>query len=144
MRAVLRFKQVFFAAIVLACLSLVAMPGQSEAKTINCKVRGAAAGPVEGGKQLIVFEAVFQNVSQYEYISRLNWVEVTVHGYFDGREESYTRKVNVDWDFSPALEPGQRKSLRIKFRRMVQPHRGSFPYDDVEIQVRNINFKRTS
>lgn len=144
MQYVLKSGKYFFAAFCCVCLLVTALVDPSEAGPINCQVRGAAAGQVRDGKQLIGFEATFRNSSQVEYISRVNWVEVRVHGYFRGREESYTRKVDVNWDFLPPLEPGQRKNLRIRFKRSVQPQRGSFPYDDVEIQVLNINFKRAS
>lgn len=93
-----------------------------EARTIDCKIRGSVAGPVRDGKQLIVFEAAFRNVSQAEYVSRINLVEVSVHDYFNGREEVYTRKVDMDWNFSPVLEPWQQKCLKIQFWRKVQPY----------------------
>lgn len=139
-----KFKRFAVTFLAVTCLSVLATAQYGEAGPINSQVRGAIAGPVRDGKQLITFEAVFSNTSQREYISRVNWVTVRVHGYFRGREESYTRKVDVNWNFSPVLEPGQRKGLRIKFKRSVQPQRGSFPYDDVEIQVLNINFGRAS
>lgn len=137
-------KNLFLASILFACLLVGIAAGHGEAKTIKCQMRGSLAGPVRGGKQLITFSALFRNVSRHEYISRVNWVTVEVHGFFRGREEKYTRKVNVNWRFSPALEPGQRKALKIRFRRRVDPRRGMFPYDDVEIRVRNINFSRAS
>lgn len=133
-----------FVVIAVAILSGFIMERPAEAGTINCTIRGAAAGPVRNGKQLIIFDVVFRNISRVEYISRVNFVDVSVHGYFRGREETYQRKVDVDWNFSPALEPGQQKGLKVKFWRKVQPQRGSFPYDDVEIHVNNINFKRAS
>ena len=144
MSTLVRYKKILVMLIVFACIAIAASASSSEARTINCQMRGSVAGPVRDGKQLIVFDAIFRNVSQVEYIARVNWVEVSVHGYFNGREETYTRKVNVDWDFSPALGPGRQKGLKIKFWRKVQPRRGSFPYDDVEVQVHNINFKRAS
>lgn len=139
-----RYKKILLMLTIFTCIVLAASVSNSEARTITCQMRGSVAGPVRNGKQLIIFDAVFRNVSRVEYIARVNWVEVSVHGYFNGREETYTRKVNVDWDFSPILEPGRQKGLKIKFWRKVQPRRGSFPYDDVEVQIRNINFKRAS
>lgn len=144
MSKLLRGKKFIFALMVVAALALVATATPGEAETIDCQTRGLVAGPVRDGKQLVVFSTVFRNVSRHEYISRVNWVTVEVHGYFHGREETYTRKVDVDWNFNPVLEPGQRKGLKIKFRRRVQPRRGSFPYDDVEVKVLNINFSRAS
>lgn len=144
MNTLAKSKKILVMLTLLTCIALAVSASDSEARTISCQMRGSVAGPVRDGKQLVTFEAIFRNVSQVEYISRVNWVEVAVHGYFNGREETYTRKVNVDWNFSPVLEPGQQKSLRIKFWRKVQPHRGSFPYDDVEVKVLNINFKRAS
>jgi len=144
MSTLARYKKILVMLIVFTCLAVAASAIDSEARTITCQMRGSVAGPVRDGKQLIIFDAIFRNVSQVEYIARVNWVEVSVHGYFSGREETYSRKVKVDWDFSPALGPGRQKGLKIKFWRKVQPRRGSFPYDDVEVQIRNINFNRAS
>jgi len=137
-------RRIFLTLLFLACLGVVATADICEAKNIKCVVQGSNAGGVGEGTQLIKFKALFRNTSKVVYISRVNWVEVEVHGYFRGREEKYKRKVDVNWYFDPILEPGQQKSLKIKFRRKVQPQRGMFPYDDVEIRVLNINYSRAS
>jgi len=84
MGTLLHTKKIFTALMALACLVVLATAEYSEAKTIDCQSRGSLAGPVQGGKQLITFSAVFQNVSRHEYVARVNWVTVEVHGYFHG------------------------------------------------------------
>jgi hypothetical protein len=144
MRALLQRKRLLFALMFFTCISIVAMANKSEAGPIQCEMRGSIAGAVGGGKQLVQFTGRFINTSRNEYISGVNWVNVEVHGYFNGREEKYTRKVDVNHNFSSILEPGQRKDLKISFKRKVDPQRGMFPYDDVEVKVLNINFNRAS
>lgn len=144
MKKLFRNKGLLFTLCIFTFLAVTATAKCSEANTIRCHMRGSVAGPVGGGKQLITFSANFKNVSRVQYISRIDWVKVRVHGYFRGREETYTRKVNVDWSFNPPLSPGRSKTLNIRFRRRVQPNRGSFPYDDVEVKVVNIHFFRAS
>lgn len=135
--------KIFFSALIFS-IFLAALPENCSANTISCHVDGAQVGPYQDGQQLIVFEATFKNISGQEYVDRVNHVEVEVHGFFNGREEKYTRKVDVNWNFSPPLGPGERKGLKIKFYRSVQPQRGSYPYNGVQIKVLNINFKRAS
>jgi hypothetical protein len=135
--------KVFLSVILLFLFFAVSAP-DCGAATINCHVDGSSAGQTSNGKQLIVFDATFRNISNQEYVSRVNSVDVEVHGYFRGREEKYTRKVDVDWNFSPALRPGESKSLKIKFYRSVQPQQGSYSYDNVQIKVLNINFRRAN
>lgn len=136
-------RKVFFSIVLLFLFFAVSAP-DCGAATINCHVNGANAGQTSNGKQLITFDATFRNISNQDYVSRVNSVDVEVRGYFNGREEMYTRKVDVNWNFSPALRPGESKSLMIKFYRSVQPHQGSFSYNNVQIKVTNINFGRAN
>ena len=69
-------------------------------------------------------------------------VEIT--GYFRGMQETYTRKVNVSWNFSPVLGPGDRKRLNINLTRQVNRNRGMHPYDRVKVRIKNISFRRAS
>ncbi len=131
-------------ALLLAAFMLFFTVNDARSATITFTPKSAVAGSVQNGKQSISFTGTFTNVSRHEYVGRVNYVEVSVHGWFRGREEKYKRQVKVDWTFSPALGPGQSKGLKINFSRVVDPSRNMFRYDDVKIRILSINFNRVS
>lgn len=107
-------------------------------------VQGATAGDVSNGKQKITISGTFANATRNEYFSRVNNMTVEITGYFRGMQETYTRKVNVSWNFSPVLGPGDRKRLNINLTRQVNRNRGMHPYDRVKVRIKNISFRRAS
>ncbi len=129
--------------VLFTCIAVLSIANVSEAKTVVCKVLNATPGQVDGGKQRIKFTALFKNVSQGVYLGKINWLDVEVHGYFlNGRQETYKRKVTIDYHFSPPVDPGQSKKLDITFKRTINPHQDKFAYDVVEVKVLAVNFSR--
>lgn len=131
----------YFLYFILLCIFCAVAITTCEASTLDYQVNRTSVSSTREGRQLITFEATFRNISR-EYISKINYADIEVYGYVNGREERYKRKVDVNWNFSPTLGPGERKSLNIKFDRTVQPQQGFFQYDDVKIKILNINFRR--
>lgn len=141
-KRVLLFPGAAIAWCALCALLLFAPACADAASPVSVSTQSASAGKVSNGRQQISFNATFKNVSRGDYIKRINHVEVSVRGFFKNREEKYERKVDVDWAFSPALAPGNAKSLKITFNRKVEPSSGMYPYDRVEIKVLRINYAK--
>ncbi len=144
------FKGVTKAYFVLFALALAASFCFVSADTAFAKwpivfnVQGATAGDVNNGKQKITITGTFVNATRNEYFSRVNNMTVEITGYFRGMQETYKRKVKVNWNFSPVLGPGDRKRLNVNFTRQVNSSKGMHPYDRVKIRIKSINFRRTS
>ena len=136
-------KRALFACV--ALLFAVAMAATAQAGTLQINVTQAVAGRVGGGTQEIAFSYSVANTSAHEVVRRLNSMTVEVTGDLgNGRQEKYTRQVQVNFSFNPPLAPRMRQGLRTRFHRKVDPRRSMFPYRRVWIRVLRYNFTRAS
>ena len=144
------FKGVTKAYFVLFALALAASFCFVSADTAFAKwpivfnVQGVKLGSASNGGQKITITGVFANTTRNEYFSRVNNITVEITGYFRGMQETYTRKVKVNWNFSPVLGPGASKRLNVFFTRKVNSSKGMHPYERVKIRIKSINFRRAS
>lgn len=132
--------QCFFAVLfVLAAANMA-----TAASPLSIKVTHVELGPVSGGKQSITFWYTVKNITSHEYFSRLNNVTVKITGRYGNDEETYQRKVDINYNFNPALGPGKSKQLKTTFTRRVNSSKGWYPYSSVRVNVLKYNFKRAS
>ncbi|MGI5844731.1 MAG: hypothetical protein ACOX9B_11200 [Candidatus Xenobium sp.] len=129
-----------------AVFIVLAMTGMALSATMRIKVLGAQTGRVSKDRQTIHFWVDVRNLTKHEYIQQINYLNVEVTGNWgNGRQEKYRRRVDVDWIFDPALGPGETaEELQATFRRKINPYRGQFIYDSVQIRVLEYNFTRAS
>ena len=111
---------------------------------LSIKVTKVELAQASGGKQRITFWYTVKNITSHEYISRLNNVTVKITGNYGNDDETYQRKVDTNYTFSPALGPGKSKQLKTTFTRKVNSSKGWYPYRSAKIRVLKYNFKRTS
>ena len=67
-----------------------------------------------------------------------------ITGSYGNDEETYQRKVDINYNFNPVLGPGESKQLKTTFTRRVNTNKGWYPYRSVRISVLKYNFKRAS
>ncbi len=128
----------------IALFVLAAANMATAASPLNIKVTRVELGQASGGKQSITFWYTVKNITSHEYFSRLNNVTVKITGSYGNDEETYQRKVDINYNFNPVLGPGESKQLKTTFTRRVNTNKGWYPYRSVRISVLKYNFKRAS
>ena len=117
----------------------------AEAGALAFKITKVSLGGAGDGKQPIVIEYTVKNTSHVEYFDRLNHIIVEITGDIgNGRRETYQRKVDINYDFYPALGPGRSKNLRTRFSRKINPDRGWYRYKGVRVKILKYNAHRAS
>ena len=112
----------------LAVLFVLAAANMATAASpLSIKVTHVELGQASGGKQSITF-----------------WYTVKITGRYGNDEETYQRKVDINYNFNPALGPGKSKQLKTTFTRRVNSSKGWYPYRSVRVNVLKYNFKRAS
>lgn len=118
---------------------------QKQGRTLKVQVLESWIGnDGNNGKQQLCVKYKVTNISKVEYVGKLNWIEMDIHGVNEGRVNEYTRKEGINFTFNPALGPGDSQVLTTKFDRKVDWDRGWFPYNYVEIKIKKYNFSRVS
>ena len=129
----------------LAVLFVLAAANMATAASpLSIKETHVELGQASGGKQSITFWYTVKNITSHEYFSRLNNVTVKITGRYGNDEETYQRKVDINYNFNPALGPGKSKQLKTTFTRRVNSSKGWYPYRSVRVNGLKYNFKRAS
>lgn len=97
----------------IALFVLAAANMATAASPLNIKVTRVELGQASGGKQSITFWYTVKNITSHEYFSRLNNVTVKITGSYGNDEETYQRKVDINYNFNPVLVPAKANSSRL-------------------------------
>ena len=131
-------KALFRFCLALALVVAAAVPTQAGGP-MSFDVTRCATSASRGGNQIVEFNFFANNLSQFEYITRLNWIEIEVTARRVNGEitrHRFIRKLN--YVFNPTLPPRKRMSLRHRF----SVHTGPNPYARVAVRITRWNFTK--
>ena len=107
---------------------------------LSFDVTRCAVGPSRGGVQVLAFNYYVNNISQFEYITKINWMEVEVTAQRPGGQVTKHKfRTTVNRVINPPLAPRR----RIQFSHKFSVRTGSSPFTRIAVRVSRWNYSHT-